>query len=75
MPLLDLWPEHLAPVSAFMAAQTQWAVGPGGVVGLRYEALPMLLECQGVPRAQWPQLMADLQVLERRAIEIFREKR
>ena len=73
--MLELWPEHWVPVRVFAAAQTQWQVSMAGVVGLRYEALPMLLECQDVPRDQWPEVMACLQVLEREAIEHWRSKR
>jgi hypothetical protein len=62
-------------VRVFAAAQTQWQVSMSGVVGLRYEALPVLLECQGVPRDQWPEVMDCLQVMEREAIELWRSKR
>lgn len=63
------------PVRVFAAAQTQWQVSMSGVVGLRYEALPMLLECRGVPRDQWPEAMACIQVMEREVIEHWRSKR
>jgi hypothetical protein len=72
---LDLWPEHWPAVRLFSAAQTQWSVGPGGVIGLRYEALPVLMDCQGVPADQRADLMNDLQTMERAALELWRSKR
>lgn len=71
---LDVWPEHWPAVQLFIAAQTQWAVGMSGVVGLRYEALPFLMDCQGIPQADRPDVLADLQTMELRAIELWRSK-
>lgn len=59
----------------FASAFTQWHVGPGGVVGLRYEALPVLRDAHGIPADEWPQALADLQVMEQRALEFWREQR
>jgi hypothetical protein len=45
------------------------------VVGLRYEALPMLRDALGIPPEEWPAVLADLQVLERESLRLWREKR
>jgi hypothetical protein len=49
-------------------------VGMGGVVGLRYEALPVLREAHGISPSDWPEVFECLQVIERRALEIWREQ-
>lgn len=67
----ELWAEHLNAVSVFFAAQTQWAVSHAGVLGFRYEVMPMLLETSGIERAEWPGVFQELQVMERHAVELF----
>lgn len=59
----------------FSNCMTQWNVGPGGLVGLRYEALPFMLRTLAVPRAQWPEVMAAIQMLEADSLRLMREKR
>ncbi len=71
----DLWPEHWPAVRLFASAFTQWQVSHSGPVGLRYEALPVLRDAQGIAPADWPQVLADLQVMEQQALEIWREQR
>lgn len=71
----ELWAEHLQAVSVFFAAQSQWAVTPAGILGLRYEALPLLMETSGIDRADWPSVFQDIQVMERHAVEVFRNAR
>lgn len=59
----------------FAAAFTQWQVSHSGPVGLRYEALPVLREAHGIAPADWPQMLDDLQTLERTALDHWREQR
>ena len=54
---------------------TQWNAGPAGAIGLRYEAMPFALELEQVQRSDWPDVTADVQVLERETMRIWREKR
>jgi hypothetical protein len=49
-------------------------VGMSGVVGLRYEALGVLREAHGIPAADWPEVFDCLQVIERRALDLWREQ-
>lgn len=58
----------------FAAASTQLQMGFSGPVGLRYEALPVLREAHGIAPADWPEVFDCLQVIERRALEIWREQ-
>lgn len=51
---------------------TQWNVGPAGAVGLRYEALPVMLRLRGVPPQRRAEVVAGLRTLERAALEAFR---
>lgn len=69
---LDLWEEHVAVVSLFADMMTQWSIGPGGAVGLRYEALPVLFDLRGTPPAERAGLFDGLRVMERAALEEFR---
>lgn len=59
----------------FSQCMTQWQVGPAGLVGLRYEVLPFMLRLAGVPRARWPEVVADIQTLEIESLRLLREKR
>jgi hypothetical protein len=69
---LGLWPENEATVTVFMAMNTQWQVGGmGGVLGLRYEALPTVLRLTQVPRADWPDVFSRLQVMEGEALRVM----
>jgi len=61
-------------VRLFAAASTQMNVSMSGVVGLRYEALGVLREAHGIPAADWPEVFDCLQVIERRALELWREQ-
>lgn len=72
---LDIWPENWSGLGVFLAMQTQWATaGMGGLLGLRYESLPFVLEMQGVSREQWPEATAAVQVLERETVALSRKR-
>jgi hypothetical protein len=66
-----IWKENAATVEVFSAMLTQWNVGPGGVIGLRYEALPALLEMSRIPAADLRLVFGGLRVMERAALEHF----
>ena len=68
----EVWQENVAAVEVFADMLTQWNVGGAGVVGLRYESLPLLLDLRAVPAADRPDLVAGLRVMERAALEHFR---
>lgn len=68
----ELWAENLPTVEVFADMMTQWNVGPGGVVGLRYEALPVVLDLHAIPATDRPGVFAGLRVMERAALEQFR---
>lgn len=68
----ELWQDNVAAVEVFADMLTQWNVGPGGVVGLRYEALPLALDLRAVPPADRADIVAGVRVMERAALEHFR---
>ena len=46
---LEVWPENVEIVSAFLRLQTQWIIGAmGGVVGLNYQAVEALFNILGI---------------------------
>lgn len=69
----EVWPCCWPAVTVLAAMQTQWRVASGGRIGLDYNVPPFVLETEEVPREQWRQVFADLQVLEDAALSIFHE--
>lgn len=72
---VELWPDHVQVVHIFSITRTQWRYAgmAGSPVGLIYSELPFVLEMDGIDRKDWPQLFADLQVMERAALEQMRQ--
>lgn len=52
---------------------TQWNVGPGGVVGLRYEVFPEARLRFDVKPEDWPDVCDCLQVMEGAALAEMRK--
>jgi hypothetical protein len=73
--VLDVWPEHWQAVHVFAAMGTQWNVGMAGPIGLRYEALPLVMKMRRVPREDRPQVFDCLRVMEGEALRVFAERR
>lgn len=47
---------------------SQWNVGMSGVIGMRYEALPLVMELHGIVGEQRREVFDGLGVMERAAI-------
>lgn len=62
-------------MTVFASAVTQWQVSPVGLIGLRYEALPVLMEAAGVPPEHRPALMDDLRDMEAEALKLLAQRR
>lgn len=56
----------------FAALGTQWNVGMSGAVGLRYEAIPVVLDEFGVKRKERAELMQALRIMENEALQVLR---
>ncbi len=72
---LGIWPENWAAVEVFSRMTTQLIVGGmGGVIGLRYEALPLMLRVCGVKRADEADVVAGVQVMEREMVQLLNKQ-
>ena len=71
-----VWPENWDAVSLFLRCSTQWrtgepsAVAPAGVAGLDYVVLLSLGRLY-LPAAEMRDVIEDVQVMERQAIELI----
>lgn len=54
---------------------TQWNVGPVGVIGLRYESLPVVMRLRGVEPARRRGVFDDLRVMESEALKALRKEK
>lgn len=72
--VVEVWPDNWTSVQVFGALSTQWNVGPGGVIGLRYEAMPMVRDCFGISNDDWPEIFHDIRVMESAAVDLLRHK-
>ncbi|SEO64328.1 DUF1799 domain-containing protein [Nitrosovibrio sp. Nv6] len=70
-----VWPDNWAAVMVFKHMMTQWIMSFSGPVGLRYEALPVVLRLLEVPRGEWPEIFPDLRVMERAALDCMHEEK
>lgn len=69
----DVWPENWPVVELFASLQTQWAEGPRGLIGLRYEVLPAVLDLQGVAPEARRDLFDGLRVMENEVLTVLRQ--
>jgi Phage related hypothetical protein (DUF1799) len=65
---VQIWPENLQVVNAFIAMSTQWRIGMGGATGLDYVALQSVMRLMAIPRNQWPEMFEDIRTLEEAAL-------
>lgn len=70
---IELWPDMLQAVEIFSAMSSQWNVGTGGLIGLRYEALPLILDAHAVAPEKRKDLLSDIRTMERAAVEAMRD--
>ena len=66
----DAWPS----VGLFRDMNTQWRVGPGGIVGLDYQALDAVMKFRGITGEEMSQRFDDIQIMESAAIELIRSR-
>lgn len=64
-----IWPDNLVAYNAFVALLSQWRVGAAGATGLDYTAIPVVLDMLGTPKVDWPNVFADIRVMEDAALE------
>lgn len=69
----ELWPENAEAGAVYLAASTQWRVGPAGITGMDYTAVNAIMQARGVNK---PDACLDkIRTLERETLKIHHEKR
>jgi len=69
-------PEHWAALELYLACTTQWRQAPlGGVIGLDYQALAAVMDMHQVPMPERKERLAEVQWIERGALEALKKKR
>lgn len=66
---VEIWPDNWSIKRVFSAMLSQLNVGMNGLIGLRYEALPLVLELHGITGEQRLEVFDGLRVMERAAVE------
>lgn len=62
-------------LQVFAALATQWNVGQAATIGLRYEAMPVVLQMVGIPKKQQAVVMQDVREMESEALRLFNRGR
>ena len=72
-----LWPELQPALLAWVCVQTQWRTGMAGATGLDYAGVDAIVRTRRLARGRrrCAQLMADLQVMERAALDEWARQR
>lgn len=88
--MFEVWPENWRAIELFLDVSTQWralaapegATGMAGAIwsrimytGLDYSAVAATLAMRRVPRRAHAELLSDLQVMERAALDEMRNLR
>ena len=68
---MEVWPDNWQAVAVFEWLGSQWNVGPGGPVGLRYEAFREARMRFRVPAVDWPDLCDAIQIMEAEARRVM----
>jgi hypothetical protein len=70
-----IWPDNVHPFNVYTRLTTQWRVGGmGGYLGLDYATLPFFLDLEAVPKADWPEVVTCIQMMEGEALRLLRVK-
>jgi hypothetical protein len=73
---VECWAENEPALLTFLTMRTQWAIGPGGPVGMRYDALPVVWTCLGIKGSRARErTLSDLRVMEDEALDWLAERR
>lgn len=71
---LEIWPDNWPVVRVFGDLLTQWRVGPGGLIGLDYNVIPLMFTMLDVPCVQQKSIFHDLRIMEAEALAVVREQ-
>ncbi len=67
----EVWPENWAVVSVFLELSTQWSVGFGGALGLRYDSAILYMRARKIRNVS--QMLDDLRIMEAEALRTLNE--
>jgi hypothetical protein len=71
-----IWPENAPAVELWLRCGTQWrSPEPTGICGLDYAIVLAMAKMYLTPETDLNSVLEDLQVMERRAIELIQERR
>lgn len=73
-PDTEVWPENWQVMEVAVRMSSQLNVGMGGVVGLRYESMPVVLDLLNVPAADRLDVFDGLRVVESEIVRLLAEK-
>lgn len=72
--VVEVWEVNLPVFRFFQRLGTRWIQGMNSVVGIRWEAVYPLLDRLGLDSEAWDQFLADLEVMERAALEVINKR-
>lgn len=75
MPDTEVWPENWPVLEVTIRMMSQLNVGMNGVIGMRYEALPVVLDVLAVPAADRLDVLDGLRVVEAELVRQLRDAR
>jgi hypothetical protein len=70
-----LWPCNAPVWALWQRVQTQWQVGLGGLTGLRYEGVRVVMGFSSLPKKERAWAFECLQGMERAALKVFESQR
>lgn len=70
----EVWPECWPAVQLFSSLATQWRVWFSGATGLDHNVMFHRMDRMGLSREEYDELEQDVQLLEREALGVMREK-
>lgn len=73
--VVDIWPENWLPYQIFVSLSTSWNVGPGGPVGLQWQAVPVWLDLFKVKSKKRYEVAQALRIMEAAALKAMSEDR
>jgi hypothetical protein len=68
------WPDNWQVLQVFEAMRTQWNVVQGLVTGLRYEAIPVVMQMMGIRSKARGEIFNDLRVMENEALQVLNKR-
>ena len=73
--IIGVWPCCWKAYQVFRRMATQWNVGPGGPIGLKYESLQAVLAIMGVKAKDRQGVFSDIQDMELAALATIEAQR